>query len=69
MESFKKFGGLNFEPILGGPRYEVGSSFKKGIMVSLIPIGSSKIQNFVETNLDQNYEITFGWKLKPNFLF
>jgi hypothetical protein len=51
---------LNFEPILGGPRYEVGSSFKKGIMVSLIPIGSSKIQNFVETNLDQNYEITFG---------
>jgi len=64
MESFKFFGGLNFEPILGGPRYKVGSGFKKGIGVSLVPTRSSKIQNFVETNLDQNYEIIFWVKVK-----
>jgi hypothetical protein len=55
---------LNFELILGGPRYGVGSSFKKGIGVSSVPTRSSKIQNFVETNLDQNYEIIFWVKVK-----
>jgi hypothetical protein len=55
---------LNFEPILGGPRYGAGSSFKKGIGISSIPTGSSKIQIFVERNLDQNYEIIFYMKVK-----
>jgi hypothetical protein len=44
---------------LGGPRSGAGSSFKKDIGVI-----SSKIQNFVETNLDQNYEIIFWVKAK-----
>jgi hypothetical protein len=44
-------GGLNFELILGDPRYGAGSGLKKGIRASSELIGSSKIQ-FVETNLD-----------------